>query len=145
MKESKKSQLSIDFSQLDGFFSNDPVTVSLGGQKIDLPGKLQFEESFSGSYYIKHADGQFKYFGVIISRGAFLYPDGTLKGSLGEDIQLNATDHPKLSTVTAKKGKEVEITSDGIIRCEVYDLSEGMQPGPKYELRRDLKEQPNNP
>jgi hypothetical protein len=44
----------------------------------------------------------------------------------------------------AGKGKEVEITVDGIIRCEVYDLSEDIKTVQKFEFRRDLKEKPNH-
>ena len=79
---------------------------------------------------------------MIINGAAFIYSNGVLEGNLGDEVLLDVIDHPKMKTVKASKGKEIEITSDGILRCEAYDLSENIQPGQKYLLKRDLKKQP---
>jgi len=145
MEVDKTIHITLDSGQPDEYTTTEPTTVSIGGHRFYLPENLKLEAATPGSYYIIPLDGQFSYFGVIISGAAFIYSNGLLEGNLGDDVLLDVIDHPKMKTVIARKGKEIVITSDGILRCEVDDLSENTQPGQKYLLIRDLKKQPIHP
>jgi len=145
MGKNKTTHITLDSGQPDEYTTKESTIVSIGGHSLNLPANLQLETFTPGSYYITPLDGKFSYFGVIISGSAFIYTSGIFVGNLGEEILLDVIDHPKMKTVKASKGKEVEITSDGILRCKVYDLTENSQPGQKYLLQRDLKKQPIHP
>jgi hypothetical protein len=142
MSENKTIHITLDSGQPDEYTTKEPTTVSIGGHRFCLPENLKLEAATPGSYYIIPLDGQFCYYGVIINGAAFIYSNGVLEGNLGDEVLLDVIDHPKMKTIKASKGKEIEITSDGILSCEAYDLTENIQPGQKYLLKRDLKKQP---
>lgn len=145
MEENKIIHLTLDSGKPDEYTTKEPTIVSIGGHQFCLPKNLKLEAATPGSYYIIPLSGQFSYYGVIISGAAFIYSNGELEGNLGDEVLFDVIGHPKMKTAKASKGKEIVITSEGILKCEVDDLTENIQHGEKYLLIRDLKKQPTHP